>query len=123
LCKCLGKESVISSLNLCDNQIHSEGGKFIGRVLQSNSCLLDMNIRLNRLGEKGGCYVFEGLKSNNTLEKLNMSGNGLGDGSGQGEAVRVFAAMLRVNTHLNVCPPCNSTHKPSSRSSVCLPPW
>ena len=73
-----------------------------------------MNIRLNRLGEKGGCYVFEGLKSNNTLEKLNISGNGLGDGSGQGEAVRVFAAMLRVNTHLNVSPPPSQTQLPPS---------
>ena len=111
---------------MCDNQIHSEGGKFLGRVLQSNSCLLDMNIRLNRLGEKGGCYVFEGLKSNNTLEKLNISGNGLGDGSGQGEAVRVFAAMLRVNTHLNVCPPppnSTPTLPPSSRNFVYFPFW
>ncbi|KAJ1488473.1 flagellar associated protein [Baffinella frigidus] len=105
LCKCLGKDSVISTLSLCDNHIHSEGGKFLGRALQSNLALVDLNIRLNRLGEKGGCYIFEGLKSNGALSRINVSGNGLGDGSGQGEAVRVMAAMLRVNrvlTHVDI---------------------
>ena len=97
LCKCLGKDSVIAHLSMCDNHIHSEGGKFLGRALQTNSSLLKLNMRLNRLGEKGGCYMFEGLKSNAALKHLNISGNGLADDSGQGEAVRVLAAMLRVN--------------------------
>lgn len=100
LCKCLGKDSVIASLALCDNHIHSEGGKFLGRALQTNASLLTLNMRLNRLGEKGGCYIFEGLKSNAALKQLNISGNGLADDAGQGEAVRVLAALLRVNTSL-----------------------
>lgn len=100
LCKCLGKDSVITTVSLYDNHIHSEGGKFLGRALQSNVSLANLNVRLNRLGEKGGCYIFEGLKSNAALARLNISGNGLGDGSGQGEAVRVMAAMLRVNRTL-----------------------
>ena len=58
-------------------------------------------MRLNRLGEKGGCYIFEGLKSNSALKQLTISGNGLADESGQGEAVRVLAAMLRVNKTLH----------------------
>jgi hypothetical protein len=42
LCKCLGKDSVIAQLSLCDNHIHSEGGKFLGRALQTNSSLLQV---------------------------------------------------------------------------------
>jgi len=101
LCKCLGKDSVIAHLSLCDNHMHSEGGKFLGRAVQTNTSLLKLNLRLNRLGEKGGCYMFEGLKSNGSLKQLNISGNGLADDSGQGEAVRVLAAMLRVNSTIN----------------------
>jgi Ran GTPase-activating protein (RanGAP) involved in mRNA processing and transport len=73
----------------------------VGRALQTNGALLKLNLRLNRLGEKGGCYVFEGLKSNGALKQLNISGNGLADDSGQGEAVRVLAAMFRVNSTLD----------------------
>jgi hypothetical protein len=43
LCKCLGKESILSQLNICDNQVHSEGGKFLGRALQTNTSLLEVS--------------------------------------------------------------------------------
>ena len=31
--------TVLASLSLCDNHIHSEGGKFVGRALQVCVCV------------------------------------------------------------------------------------
>lgn len=52
LAKLLGARSVIMTLNLADNQIHADGGKYLGRALQRNESLLDLNLRLNRLDDE-----------------------------------------------------------------------
>ena len=40
---------ILTCLNLADNQIHAEGGKYLGRALRRNESLIELNLRLNRL--------------------------------------------------------------------------
>eukprot|EP00903_Cladosiphon_okamuranus_P010296 g9745.t2 len=73
LSKLLGENSVLSSLNLADNQqIHAEGGRYIGRALRSNTSLVSLNLRLNRLTDEGSRMLLEGLHDNPTLACLNL---------------------------------------------------
>ena len=75
MARLLGETSVITSLNLCDNEVHGEGGKALGRVLTRNRSLLSLNLRLNRLGDDGGRLLAEGLRANRALRELNCCGN------------------------------------------------
>ncbi len=56
LAKLLDGSSVISLLELHDNQIHTEGAKSLARAFKNNKCLLSVNLRLNRMGDEG-CKV------------------------------------------------------------------
>lgn len=53
-------------------QIHAEGGRYIGRALRSNRSLVNLNLRLNRLTDEGGRMLIEGLHDNPTLVCLNL---------------------------------------------------
>lgn len=81
-------------------QIHTEGGRYLGRALRQNDSLVDLNLRLNRLADEartragaraaachcplthctrlalwctqGGAMLMEGLRSNGTLTTLNL---------------------------------------------------
>ena len=68
----------ITSLILCDNQIHADGGKYLGKALKLNDTLLELDLRLNRLSDVGGALLFNGLVSNSSLNSLNVSCNSLG---------------------------------------------
>lgn len=59
LAKLLDGSSVISLLELHDNQIHTEGAKSLARAFKNNKCLLSVNLRLNRMGDEG-CKVGRG---------------------------------------------------------------
>ena len=39
LAKLLGPTAVLVSLDLCDNHVHADGGKYLGRALRVNSSL------------------------------------------------------------------------------------
>ena len=93
LAKLLGPHSVVLSLNLCDNMITSDGGRYLGRALRGNESLVDLNLRLNRLADEGGAMVMEGLRSNATLESLNLGSNSLGELSVAG-----LCRLLRMHT-------------------------
>lgn len=73
LAKLLGSKSVLMTLNLADNQVHSEGGRYLGRALRHNESLCELNLRLNRLGDDGGAMVLQGVRSHTTLDTLNLS--------------------------------------------------
>jgi hypothetical protein len=45
--------SVLSIVNLADNQIHGEGGRALARAIRSSCSLMSLNLRLNRLGDEG----------------------------------------------------------------------
>ncbi len=51
---------VLARLSLADNQIHVEGGRYLGRGLRENSSLLELNVRLNRLTDEGLRMLLEG---------------------------------------------------------------
>jgi hypothetical protein len=77
-------------LNLCDNQIHAEGGRYIGRALRRNESLIELNMRLNRLTDEGGRMLLEGLRDNGSLQLLNLSSNSLAQ-----ETTKSFSSLLR----------------------------
>ena len=77
-------------LNLCDNQIHAEGGRYLGRALRRNESLIELNMRLNRLTDEGGRMLLEGLRDNGSLQLLNLSSNSLA-----AETTRSFASLLK----------------------------
>ena len=77
-------------LNLCDNQIHAEGGRYIGRALRRNESLIELNMRLNRLTDEGGRMLLDGLRDNGSLQLLNLSSNSLAQ-----ETTRSFSSLLR----------------------------
>ena len=62
-------------------QIHAEGGRYLGRALRSNDYLFSLNLRLNRLMCEGGRTLLEGLRDNASVTRLNLSGNRLGSES------------------------------------------
>ena len=72
------EDSCITSLVLCDNQIHADGGKYFGRALKVNGTLQELDLRLNRLSDEGGALLFDGLIANKSLSSLNVSCNCLG---------------------------------------------
>ena len=78
LSKLLGENSVLTTLNLSDNQIHAEGGRYLARGLRENDSLLQLNLRLNRLTDEGCSLLLEGLRDNVNLIELNLGSNGAG---------------------------------------------
>lgn len=90
----MDSNSVLSILDLSDNQLHAECGRALARALRSSKSLLSLNLRLNRLVDDGCRALFDALKSANAapLERLNVSGNGAGPA-----AVPALAGMLRAN--------------------------
>lgn len=87
--------SVLTSLMIANNQIHAEGGRHMGRLLQAGSSLTYLDMRLNFLGDKGGCALFEGLVNNQAMMKLILSANSL-----QAQAA---AALANVLEHPESC--------------------
>ena len=77
IAKLLDERCVLISLNLCDNHVHADGGKYFGRAMKLNSSLETLNLRLNRLGDEGGKMLLEGVLENTSLTQLNLSCNAL----------------------------------------------
>jgi hypothetical protein len=42
----------VVSVNLADNEVHTDGGKYLGRALKKNHSLTELNLRLNRLEDE-----------------------------------------------------------------------
>jgi Ran GTPase-activating protein (RanGAP) involved in mRNA processing and transport len=94
LSKLLGDNSVISTLDLSDNQIHSEGGRYLARGLRENDSLLSLNLRLNRLEDEGCRLLFEGIQDNLTLTDINIGCNGAA-----AQAAQTIFSVLRDQEH------------------------
>lgn len=58
-------------------QIHTEGGRALGRALRTNTALCSLGLRLNRLGDEGGRAVVDALRHHPRLERLDLGCNGL----------------------------------------------
>jgi hypothetical protein len=57
LSKLLGPKSVVAVVNLSDNEVHADGGKYLGRALKKNDSVTDLNLRLNRLDDDVRCVA------------------------------------------------------------------
>ena len=68
---------ILATLNVADNNIRSEGGRSLGRLLRINSSLIDLNMSLNRLDDEGGKLLVDGLRHNCTLQTLKLASNSL----------------------------------------------
>eukprot|EP01012_Entosiphon_sulcatum_P022442 TRINITY_DN2739_c1_g1_i1.p1 TRINITY_DN2739_c1_g1~~TRINITY_DN2739_c1_g1_i1.p1 ORF type:complete len:431 (+),score=63.37 TRINITY_DN2739_c1_g1_i1:25-1293(+) len=89
------KKEILKELNLCDNNIRTDGAKSLGRCLAINTTITSLNLRLNRLGDDGGRAIFDGLAENHTLLDLNLANNELGPA-----AAKSLSDVLRTNTTL-----------------------
>lgn len=58
-------------------QIHTEGGRALGRALRSNTALCCLNLRLNCIGDEGGRAVVDAVRHHPRLERLDLGHNGL----------------------------------------------
>lgn len=113
LAKLIDKHSVISWLDLSDNQLHTDSGRALGRALGHSKALVSLNLRLNRLGDEGCQAICDALchpsatassagsssnaaaKTTAPLEQLNLSSNGAGVGF-----MPSLCNMLRYNRSL-----------------------
>ena len=71
LAKLLGSRSVLTCLNLADNQIHAEGNTLVELYVENES-LIELNLRLNRLTDNGGKALLQGLRDNGSLQQISM---------------------------------------------------
>lgn len=112
LAKLLDADSVISLLDLSDNQVHADGGRALAHALHRSSALNSLNLRLNRLGNEGCAAICNALcnlpGSNNnvngssntakcvaSIECLNLGSNGVSVA-----AVPTICSMMRSCTTL-----------------------
>ena len=75
---------LLTTLNLFNNDLHSEGGMAIAETLKVNRVLTSLNLQSNKLGPTGAAAIAEALKSGNAvLTNLNSA---------------AIAEALKVNT-------------------------
>ena len=65
-----GSLTVLSSLNLCDNNIGNKGAKVIAEALRVTDSLTSLNLNNNDIGSEGAVAIAEALKVNSSLTKL-----------------------------------------------------
>ena len=65
-----GSLTVLSSLNLCDNNIGNKGAKVIAEALLVTDSLTSLNLNNNDIGSEGAVAIAEALKVNSSLTKL-----------------------------------------------------
>ncbi|KAF0496460.1 kinase-like protein [Gigaspora margarita] len=68
----LCKNSTLTSLNLENNKLGSEGGKALADALCNNSMLTSLNLYWNKLGFEGGKVLADALCKNSILTSLNL---------------------------------------------------
>lgn len=65
----------ITALDLSNNYINEEGGKYLGEMLAVTSSLQHLNLERNSLGDEGSEGFAAGLAQNKTLLKLSLINN------------------------------------------------
>ncbi|CAF1091836.1 unnamed protein product [Adineta ricciae] len=85
----------ITVLNLDENQIDSDGIKYLADALKDNMTIQILSLNSNVIGDAGARYLAEMLQSNNTMTTLRICGNQIGD-----EGMRHLSSSLQTNTTL-----------------------
>ena len=101
LCMGLGRNSVLSTLNLSRNRIGQPGASSMGRLLSSEGCALrHLELEWNEITGSGGELLARSIASNVSLSHLSLASNGLGH-----RGIVALAASLAANEtlrHLDV---------------------
>ncbi|RIB30245.1 hypothetical protein C2G38_2026985 [Gigaspora rosea] len=95
LTKVLYKNSKLTSLNLRENNLGSEGGKALADALCKNSTLTSLYLQYNELGSEGEVALVYALCKNSTMTSLNFYMNYLGP-----EGVKALVDELWKNSML-----------------------
>ena len=72
------KNTSLTSLNLCNNDLQSDVIRDIAEALKTNASLTHINLGSNSIGPEGMKDLFEMLSINKALKRLNLSDNFLG---------------------------------------------
>uniref|UniRef100_A0A667X5I8 Leucine rich repeat containing 45 n=1 Tax=Myripristis murdjan TaxID=586833 RepID=A0A667X5I8_9TELE len=76
-CEGLASNSILTQLDLRNNQINHHGASELALALKRNSTLQVLDLRWNNIGLLGGRSLVEALQHNKTLVQLEMAGNNI----------------------------------------------
>ncbi|XP_030255940.1 leucine-rich repeat-containing protein 45 [Sparus aurata] len=76
-CEGLASNSVLTHLDLRNNQIHHHGASELGLALKHNNTLEALDLRWNNIGLLGGRSLLEALQKNQSIVQLEMAGNNI----------------------------------------------
>ena len=92
----LSMATVLTELNLSDNNIRSAGAAAFGAALANNRGLRKLNLSLNALGDEGGVALFGGCTQHTVLKELVVSSGELGPQAGE-----ALLSLLKLNRSLD----------------------
>jgi len=92
LCDVLKENKGISHLDVRNNKIGPEAGKFFGDMLKENNSITHLDLSWNDLGSEGGVALLEGVQMNHTLIDCQLSGNRIAE-----DTLHAVAYILRRN--------------------------
>lgn len=76
-CEGLASNTVLTQLDLRNNQINHHGASELALALQRNATLQVLDLRWNNIGLLGGRSLLEALQKNKSIVKLEMAGNNI----------------------------------------------
>ncbi|KAM9716884.1 LOW QUALITY PROTEIN: leucine-rich repeat-containing protein 45 [Menidia menidia] len=76
-CAGLASNSVLTQLDLRNNQISHHGASELSQALRRNSSLKELDLRWNNMGLLGGRSLLEALRTNRSLLQLEVAGNNI----------------------------------------------
>ncbi|XP_028286650.1 leucine-rich repeat-containing protein 45 [Parambassis ranga] len=76
-CSGLASNSVLTQLDLRNNQINHQGASELALALKRNSTLKVLDLRWNNIGLLGGRSLLEALQKNKSIMQLEMAGNNI----------------------------------------------
>ncbi|XP_061886054.1 leucine-rich repeat-containing protein 71 isoform X1 [Entelurus aequoreus] len=99
----LSEGSLLTHLNLRNNQIRDEGANLLGAALSTsryaNWSLISLNLSFNHIGDAGAAYIAKGLRFNRSLLFLSLSNNQIGD-SGATELAMVLGEVVLTHEEI-----------------------
>lgn len=76
-CEGLASNTVLTQLDLRNNQINHHGASELALALKRNATLQVLDLRWNNIGLLGGRSLLEALQKNKSIMKLEMAGNNI----------------------------------------------
>mmetsp|Transcript_67224 Transcript_67224/g.156043 ORF Transcript_67224/g.156043 Transcript_67224/m.156043 type:complete len:433 (-) Transcript_67224:146-1444(-) len=92
LCDVLKGNNSISHLDLRNNKIGPEAGRFLAEMLKENSTVTHLDLSWNDLGVEGGKALLGGIQGNHSLIDCQLSGNRVAE-----DTLHAIAFILRRN--------------------------